>query len=480
MSRVLAVRSPSLSARRPSADARVAVAIAAVGASAIVAWVVVRRPELLRLTIAAAFVAMALALAQRRPAAGALVTLLALPFEALVRRLLIAQSGVPSNDPLILVGPAVSIVLCFGLFVVRRRPLITDGLSKLMLGFVALSGLELGNPAGGGLVVALGGLLFLTVPLLWFFLGRELGSPSLARTLLGAMVAVATVVAVYGLWQSQVGLPPWDRAWVEAKGYAALNVGPSLRAFATFPSNQEYALWLAGAIAVACTLAVTGRGRFVLAAPLLVTALVFASLRSALVLCFLAIAVAVGVRSRRLPVAVAVVILALGLGYAAVRLYGGAAQSASSGNPLLERQVSGIANPFNSNQSTLNVHLQMLVDGVRAGIGSPLGHGPGAVNLAGAKLGDDAASAGGSTEIDASNAFVALGLPGGLLFIAIVIAAFRGVVRRYLAGEPLALAVLALLVVCLSQWLIGGLYALLPLLWFLLGWASAPPPDEAR
>jgi hypothetical protein len=328
-------------------------------------------------------------------------------------------------------------------------------------------------------VVELGGLLFLGVPLLWFFLGRELGSPGLARTLLGAMVAVAAVAAVYGLWQSQVGLPPWDRAWVQAKGYAALNVGPALRAFATFPSNQEYALWLAGAIAVACALAVTGRGRFILAAPLLGTALAFASLRSALVLCFLAVAVVVGLRSRRVPVAVTVVILALGLGYGAVRLYGGAAQSASSGNPLLERQVGGIANPLNPGQSTLQLHLQMMVDGLRAGVTSPLGHGPGAVNLAGAKLGDDAATAGGSTEIDASNAFVALGLPGGLLFLAILIAAFRGVVRRYLAGEPLALAVLALLVVCLTQWLIGGLYAMLPLLWFLLGWASAPAREDA-
>jgi hypothetical protein len=454
------------------------VALAAAALTAVVAWVVVLRPDLLRLTIAAAFVAMALALAARRPAAGALVTLLALPFEALVRRLLIAQSGLPSRDPLILVGPAVAIVLCFGLFVVRRRPLATDGLSKLMLAFVALSALELANPGGGGLVVGLGGLLFLSVPLLWFFLGRELGSAALVRTLLTAMIAVAAAVGVYGLAQAQVGLPAWDRAWVQLNGYAALNVGQSIRAFGTFSSNAEYALWLAGALAVACALALTGRGRLVLAVPLLVTALLLASVRSALLLAFLAVAVAIGLRSRSVKVAVVVVILALGLGYGALRAYGGAAANASAGNALLARQVGGITNPFDANDSTLGVHIQMLTGGVQAGLRSPLGSGPGAVNLAGAKLGGEAVAAGGSTEIDVSNAFVALGLPGGLLFLAILVAAFRGVGRRYLRGEPLALAVLALLVVMLGQWLIGGLYALLPLFWFLLGWASAPPEAE--
>jgi hypothetical protein len=327
-------------------------------------------------------------------------------------------------------------------------------------------------------VVAVGGLLFLSLPLLWFFLGRELGNPALARTLLAAMVALGVALGVYGFWQAQAGLPAWDRTWVQTSGYAALNVGESIRAFATFSSNAEYALWLAGALAAACALAVTVRGRLILAVPLLVTALLLASVRSALVLAFLAVAVAIGLRSRSVKVAVVVVSLALGLGYAALHAYGGAAAGASAGNALLARQVGGITNPFNAGQSTLGVHIQMLADGVKSGITSPLGSGPGAVNLAGAKLGGDAAAAGGSTEIDVSNAFVALGLPGGLLFLAILIAAFRGVGRRYLRGEPLALAVLALLVVMLGQWLIGGLYALLPLFWFALGWASAPPEPE--
>jgi hypothetical protein len=105
-----------------------------------------------------------------------------------------------------------------------------------------------------------------------------------------------------------------------------------------------------------------------------------------------------------------------------------------------------------------------------------LGRGPGATNLAASRFG--AGGSAGSTEIDVSNAFVSLGLTGGLVFAGILMLAFRGVIRRYLSGETLALAVLGLLVTCLGQWLTGGLYALLPLFWFLLGWASAPPPPE--
>ena len=56
--------------------------------------------------------------------------------------------------------------------------------------------------------------------------------------------------------------------------------------------------------------------------------------------------------------------------------------------------------------------------------------------------------------------------------------AFRDVTRRYLSGEALALPVLMLLVVCLGQWLTGGLYALMPLFWFALVWGSAPPSTE--
>ena len=462
-----------------AADARLGVIGAAAVLAGAIGWVVVERPDLLRLLIAAAFIAMALAIALRHPAAAAFVTLVALPFEALVRRMLIAPAGVAGNDPLILSGPVVATALFVALFLVERRPLLTDPLSKLVLVFVGLSVLGVANPAGGGVAVELGGLLFLAAPLLWFFLGRALGDHVLVRRLLLAMIGIAVVVAVYGLWQTQLGMPSWDRTWVDLNldpGYASLNVGRALRPFSTFSSNAEYALWVAGALAVTAAYALHGKGALALAIPLLATALLLASVRSALLLGVLGVLVVIGLRSRRLPVAIAIVAIGMGLAYAGVRAYSGAASQAAAGNDLVARQVSGISNPLDPSQSTLLLHLDLVGQGVRSGITSPLGRGPGATNLAAQRLGGGSNQ--GSTEVDFSNAFVSLGLIGGLTFFAIVILAFRGVIRRYLSGEELALPVLALLVTCLGQWLTGGLYALMPLFWFLLGWASAPARSE--
>ena len=468
-------------AARPTfaVDPRLWVALAALPPTVVIAYVVANRPDLLRLAFAGAFVAAILAVAVRRPAAAVFLTLLALPFEALFRRLLIDDAGFGGNDPLILTGPLISIVLFASLFFVRRRPLVTDALSGFVLVFVGLGFLGILNPAGRGIAVEAGGLLFLTMPLLWFFLGRELGSPELVARLFRYLVGIAIVVGAYGLWQTEFGFPSWDALWwnlAQSPSYQSLTVGSSLRPFSTFSSNQEYALWLACAIAVAVASALHGRGTLILAVPVLTVALLYASVRSTLVLGVLAITMALGLRSRRLPVAAAIVVIGMGAAFGALQVYGAAATEAASGNELVARQVSGLANPLDPRQSTFLLHWDMYVGGIQTGIRTPLGYGPGSTNLAVAKLGGTANV--GSTEIDVSNAFVSLGLLGGLTFIGILFLAFRDVTRRYLSGEALALPVLALLVVCLGQWLTGGLYALMPLFWFVLGWGSAPPSSE--
>jgi hypothetical protein len=54
---------------------------------------------------------------------------------------------------------------------------------------------------------------------------------------------------------------------------------------------------------------------------------------------------------------------------------------------------------------------------------------------------------------------------------------FRGVIARCLVRRDAAsLAVAGLLIVTLGGWLRGGHWALAPLTWFLIGWATRPPP----
>ena len=206
--------------------------------------------------------------------------------------------------------------------------------------------------------------------------------------------------------------------------------------------------------------------------PVLATAVLFASVRSALVLAVLAITVVLGLRTRRLPLAAAIVVVGIGVAFARLQFYGSVASqaAAASGNPLIARQVSGLVNPLDPRQSTLLLHVDLVVAGLRSGVTSRWA--PARVRRTSPWRGSAVTTTVGSTEIDVSNAFVSLGLLGGLTFLGILVLGFTAVVRRYLAGEALALPVLALLVVCLGQWLDGRPLCPDALLWFPLGWAQ--------
>ncbi len=116
-------------------------------------------------------------------------------------------------------------------------------------------------------------------------------------------------------------------------------------------------------------------------------------------------------------------------------------------------------------------HWDAVLRGFSDGIRNPAGHGTGSANIA--TTVNDSGSR--DSEIDISNAFINLGLAGGLLYLAIIVLLFRAVFARYVRRrDVLSLAVAGLLVVMLGQWLNGGLYAIAPLFWFLAGWATRP------
>jgi hypothetical protein len=126
-------------------------------------------------------------------------------------------------------------------------------------------------------------------------------------------------------------------------------------------------------------------------------------------------------------------------------------------------------NPFDQQQSTLIGHQQLVIYGLVITIDHPLGLGTGVTNLAGERLG--ATSVG--TEVDLTNAFVSLGLPGGLIYSALLITTLWRAARLGLSMRDTAtLATVGVLIVTLGQWLNGGFYALAPLVWFLVGWTN--------
>lgn len=429
-------------------------------------------PTMFRAAVALMAVALFVTGCLKSPRRSIVVLLLWLAVLGTFRRVLNPSGG--GSDPLLLVAP---IVVALLVLIAVHRGAFTNPtrLTKTVLLLCALIVAAAANPMQGGLSVGAGGLLFVLVPVLWFWIGRAVVDDAFLTRVLRLLSFISLAAAVYGLAQVYRGFPTWDQRWIDTKGYAALRVGGSIRPFASFSSSSEYVGLLAiGMVLWACRLR---RGDRVLPAAaamaLLGWALVVASVRGALVV----VPVALGVTfatSRGFGIArtTAVAILALFVLGLIVSQIEPAVSGNQASSALVSRQVSGLSDPFNPETSTLPIHLDALLTGLRDGLRQPLGRGLGVITLAGTKFGtNDDESAGGSTDVDPSNVALAMGLPGLIVYGAVVSFALTMAFRRARHERSyLALAVLGVALVTLFQWLSGGNYAVAPLPWLLLGW----------
>ena len=369
-------------------------------------------------------------------------------------------------DPLLMVEP-----LVLGVLVVttgsRSSPRHRSALAVLVFMLNVLLVFSAFNPLQGGLVVGLGGLFFILVPTLAFWVGRNIGDDRLVGRVLRLYAYLAIAATAYGLYQTFVGFPPWDDRWILRDGYAALNVGGVIRAFGTASSASEYALFLAIGLVAWRTLRFR-RGLVLPVLALVGCAIFYESARS--VVFTLAVALSVlGAMRVRLPLP-----LAIALGSAAVVAliwFAGRVLPGTTGQhptaALVEHQLGGLADPLNPETSTLGLHFELLRKGLTSAFSDPVGKGAGAVTIASSKFG----GSGHMTEVDPSNMAVALGLPGMAVYISLTTAAFR---RAYqvarMRRDRLAFCVLGVLLATTSQWFNGGNYSVAILVWLLVGW----------
>jgi len=444
-----------------------AVAVLAVGVAS-------TSPRTLRLAVAFPVAALFAAVCLKSYRRTIVLLLIWLAVFGTLRRLLSASGALGDSDPLLLVAPVV-----VGLLVVlaTRRGAFRDQtrLSNnvlILCGLVVLAAL---NPLQGGIAVGAGGLLFVMVPILWFWIGRALVDDALLTRVLRLISLLAVGAAGYGLFQTYRGFPKWDEKWIETKGYAALYVGDAIRPFASFSSSSEYVGLLAiGTVIWALQLRRADRRLPAVAALTVLTwAMTVASVRGALV----------------------VVPIALGMTFAASRGFGigrtaltgvGALfvlglivsqfDASTQTSALVSRQISGLSDPFDPQKSTLPLHVDALVKGLGVGLRNPVGHGLGVITIAGDKFG----ASNVSTDVDPSNVAVAMGIPGLLAYGAVVFVGLRLAFRRARhRRDLLTLATLGVALVTLFQWLNGGNYAVAPLPWLLLGWLDRPTPAAA-
>jgi len=144
-----------------------------------------------------------------------------------------------------------------------------------------------------------------------------------------------------------------------------------------------------------------------------------------------------------------------------------------SGDTVAKRNVDGFLRPLDPDGSGVGRWANFL-DGIGAGFTNPAGAGTGAANAAGTNLSDDAQGT-KVTDNDISSVFLSLGAVGGIVYLVLIVAMLRAVFRAYVRTRSwMVFATMGVLIVMFGNWLNGAMYALAPLVWFLVGWATGP------
>jgi hypothetical protein len=156
--------------------------------------------------------------------------------------------------------------------------------------------------------------------------------------------------------------------------------------------------------------------------------------------------------------------------------FAGSSAATTGTGGLASHQISGLAHPFSNDTSTLNGHFTAAAHGFNVMAHNPLGLGGAVINIAGEKGGAVAAN----TEFDPSNIAIALGVPGLLAYIVIVVEGFRIAMERVRDRRDFVSRVaLGIIAVTFLQWTNGGLYAVAFLPWLMMGWLDRDARDSA-
>jgi hypothetical protein len=424
----------------------------------------------LRVAVAVGAAIMFLALALASPKALLPAVVLWLFAVAMLRRLASLDTPLTSFDPLVPAG-SLAVGLLFVIAVCHGAWRAPSGLANAVFALSALIAVSALNPLQGSMAAGAVGAGSLLVPMAGFWIGRSLDDRSLARVC-KLLATLGVAAAAYGLVQVYRGFPIWDQAWLDTRGYAALNVGIATRPFSTFASSAEHALFLAATVAICVAYARRCWGLVAIGpvAGLIACGLLVAGTRGAVLAAALAVGAVALARLRTPPVAAVLVAVGIVLlvPFFAARLET-ANHATNDAQALLAHQVSGLSDPLGSDASTLTLHLELARDGLATALREPLGLGAGPITNAPGWLG----GIGRQTELDPSNVAVAVGVPGLATYLAVLA---LGLSRAYSLArarrDGVSLAALGIVVATLFQWLNGGFYLVALLPWLALGWVD--------
>jgi hypothetical protein len=391
-----------------------------------------------------------------------------------LRRILVPITGWTGTDPLLLIGP-VFVIILFAFALASRQLKFDTPLAKWGLALMVIMMLQTLNPRQGGFAVGIAGVLFVMVPLLWFWVGRTFATKALVETLLFRIVIPLSVVAaLFGLYQVFAGYLPYQMAWYEVAGYLGIGSPETgLAPISFFASGTEHGNFVAiGAVILFC-IGVRRNSSALILVPLMLIALFLTGSRGPVVrmlgMCVgLWAILGPSVKSWIPRGTLALAVVAVGLVWSLTT----ATQSnigPSNVQFALDRQAAELARQDEGGHSSALVHLTLITHGYISGFTDPLGYGLGATSKAADKFSPTGKPVYG-TETDVGDSFFTMGLPGGVIYhimiILIIAAGFQYWIRT---RSTLALAILGVLGTTFLMWLGGGQYAVSPIVWICAG-----------
>ena len=430
---------------------------------------------MLRVTVAVVAMVVLAIPAFERPKAAVTALFVLLPFMGIIRRLFLPSTGAAFLDPLLLLTSAVAITVLVALLLSDKLDFEGTTTSRVVFLLLVVGMLQVFNPGQGGLLVGLTGIMINLIPISFFFIARSISDQQMTARIVKIVSVVGVLAALYGLKQVYFGLGTFDRV----AGYTSSVVGETARPLAFFNNSSEYAAYAHIAfVMLFAAFLFRPRGTGTRLLPLLGAAVIayggfLIGSRGFTVKVGLAIIVVMALRARNRVLAAGVVILlsSLAIGWSATSSSTSRIEDKQAGaEQLIEQQLRALGDPLDPTKSTLPIHFEAAWRGVWYGITEhPAGLGTGVATRGGAKFGGLQAG----TEFDAGDAFLALGIPGGLLYVAAIFFGIRGAsrVRRAMPGA-IWIAVYAIALTSVGAWLIGGNYSITPLIWYLLGAAD--------
>lgn len=407
--------------------------------------------------------------------AGILCALAYLVLLGDIRRISALITGFPPNDPLVLVGPAFALLISLPLFLHLR---LRDTPTKLALALMVVMVLQVANPGQGGGAAGLAGLIVLLPPLLWYLIGRNSGSNALVRAVVFKVIIPAALLAcVIGLYQTFIGVPPWQEAWIDQKiaaHFDMIKVGNGIRAFGFSTASSEYTNLISMGCFFCLIGAILGRPILLLPLAILFPTLFLASSRGIIFRVVFAAAVAYAFKtnnSRLLAIRMALaVIVAFGGMYFALSQTGdyiAPQRGATAAQADLAHQVNGLAHPLDSKYSDAGSHVEEITRSIFVVLRHPIGFGTGTSNQGSKFAGDTPQIA---SEFDITDTFINLGVPGGVIYLLFLGFVIRDGYRYTRTGpKDFAVPLFAMMLSQIGAWFFNGEYGNGPLFFLMIG-----------